>query len=162
MKHKKIKISILLLFFGLTVSAQQAALSAGGDAQGSGGTASYSYGQICYVTHFGTNGSVAQGVQQPYEISMISGINNQLINLSMQIYPNPTNDYLILNIDPFLSEGGNSLFYQLYDIKGRLIEIKKITHQIETIPMGNLETAIYFLKVSSNNKEIKTFKIIKN
>jgi hypothetical protein len=43
---------------------------AGGEATGSGGSVSYSVGQVVYTTNTGINGSVAQGVQQPYEFQM--------------------------------------------------------------------------------------------
>ena len=76
----------------------------------------------------------------------------------MQAYPNPTIDNLTLNV------GNNELSnlnLQLFDLNGRLIENRKISNAIETIGMENLAAAVYFLKVTRSNKEIKTFKIIK-
>jgi len=159
MKHKKVKLSVLLLGLGLTAQAQQATTATGGDASGSGGTVAYSVGQIVYTTNTGTNGSVAQGVQQPYEISIVTGLEDTQISLNVQAYPNPTTNYLTLNV-------GNlelsTLNFQLFDISGKLVESRKIISSTETIAMGNLSNATYFLKVSNNNKELKTFKIIKN
>lgn len=159
MKHKKVKLSVLLLGLGLTAQAQQATTATGGNASGSGGTVAYSVGQVVYTTNTGTTGSVAQGVQQPYEISIVLGIDNHSINLELSAYPNPTTDYLTLNV-------GNSelstLNFQLLDINGKLIEAKKISSTTETIRMENLPSATYFLKVTNNNQEVKTFKIIKN
>ncbi len=73
MKYKNLKLSaILLLGLGLTgLQAQTSVNATGGNASGSGGSASYSVGQVVYTTHTGTNGSVAQGVQQPFEISVV-------------------------------------------------------------------------------------------
>ncbi len=157
MKYKKVKLGALLLGCSLSAQAQQAATASGGNASGSGGTVAYSVGQIVYTTNTGSNGSVAQGVQQAYEISIVLGVENHQVNL-IQAYPNPTIDYLTLNVgDSDLS----SLNFQLYDITGKLIENKKITSSTETIHMENLPSAMYFLKVTNNNKEIKTFKIIK-
>ena len=52
MKHKKVKLSVLLLSLGLTAQAQQATTASGGNASGSGGTAAYSIGQVVYTkTH---------------------------------------------------------------------------------------------------------------
>ena len=42
-------------------------------------------GQVVYITSTGINGSVAQGVQQPYEISVITGVNETAINLEMNV-----------------------------------------------------------------------------
>lgn len=157
MKHKKLKLGVLLVGFNLSVQAQQAATASGGDASGSGGTVAYSVGQIVYTTITGSNGSVAQGVQQAYEISIVLGVENHLIHL-IQAYPNPTIDYLTLNVG---NTDLSSLNFQLYDITGRLIESKRITSSIETINMEILPSATYFLKVTNNNKEVKLFKIIK-
>jgi hypothetical protein len=158
MKHKKVKLSVLLLGLGLTAQAQQATTATGGNASGSEGTVAYSVGQIVYTTNTGTTGSVAQGVQQPYKISIITGIENNQISLNMQAYPNPTTNFLQLKVE---SEKLQDLNFQLFDLTGKLIETRKIISSTETIGMENLPSATYFLKVSNNN-EVKTFKIIKN
>ena len=159
MKHKKVKLSVFLLGLGLTAQAQQATTATGGDASGSGGAVAYSVGQIVYTTNTGTTGSVAQGVQQPYEISIVLGIEDNSINLGLSAYPNPTTNFLTLNVG---NAELSTLNFQLYDILGKLIESRKIISISETIAMENLPTATYFLKVSNNNNEVKTFKIIKN
>ena len=159
MKQKNVKFSILLLGLSLTAQAQQATTTTGGDASGSGGTVAYSVGQIVYTTNTGTTGSVAQGVQQPYEISIVLGIDNHSINLELSAYPNPTTDYLTLNVGNFEL---STLNFQLYDISGKLIESRKIISSSETIGLENLPSATYFLKVTNNTKVVKTFKIIKN
>ncbi len=161
MQHKRLKLSaILLLGIGMTgLQAQESVNATGGDASGSGGSASYSVGQVTYPTHTGTNGSVAEGVQQPYEISVVSATEETIgINLSVTAYPNPTIDILILSISEFdLSD----LSCQLYDLNAKILQNVKIISDKTTIEMGNLVPATYFVKVIQDNKEIKTFKIIK-
>jgi hypothetical protein len=159
MKHKKVKLNVLLLGLGLTAQAQQATTATGGNASGSGGTVAYSVGQIVYTTNTGITGSVAQGVQQPYEISIVLGIEDNSIKLELTAYPNPTTNFLTLNVGKAELSTFN---FQLYDISGKLIESRKIISSSETITMENLPTASYFLKVTNNNNEVKTFKIIKN
>ena len=159
MKHKKVKLSVLLLGLGLTAQAQQATTATDGNASGSGGTVAYSVGQIVYTTNTGTTGSVAQGVQQAYEISIVLGIEDNSINLELIAYPNPTTNFLTLNVGKAVL---STLNFQLYDISGKLIESRKIISSTETIGMENLPSATYFLKVVNNNQEVKTFKIIKN
>lgn len=159
-KNRKKIVALILLGFGITtVQAQQAVTANGGNASGSGGTFAYSVGQIVYTTHTGATGSVAQGVQQTYEISTTTGFENNEISLTMHVYPNPTTDLLQLKVE---SEKLQDLNYQLFDINGKLIESKKITSTTETIPMENFAIATYFLKVTNSNKEVKIFKIIKN
>jgi hypothetical protein len=158
MKHKKTITSIAFLLLGLGgLQAQENPTAAGGEATGTGGTSSYSVGQVVYTTNTGTNGSVAQGVQQPYEISTTLGINETAINLALSVYPNPTTNYLTLKV-----EDNSNLSYQLYDLQGKEIENKKVVANTTIVKMEGLPKAIYFLHVTKNNKSVKTFKIIKN
>jgi hypothetical protein len=158
-KKRTIVILKFLIFSLTTLKAQQSTTSSGGNSSGIGGTVAYSLGQIVYNTHNGSIGSVAQGVQQPYEISTISGIEDHQISLNIEAYPNPTSDFIQLKID---GEKFQDLSYQIIDVNGKLIENKKIVSSTENIPMGNLKNATYFLKVTTINQEVKTFKIIKN
>lgn len=159
---KKSKIFILLLLITLTqakISAQESVNATGSNASGSGGSASYSVGQVVYTTSTGANGSMAQGVQQPYEVSVVTAIDEAIgINLSVSTYPNPTTDNLTLEIKNFEY---SDLTYHLFDINGRLLQSEKITELQTEIIMGNLVTATYFVKVMQANREIKIFKIIK-
>ena len=158
MNHKTMKLSALLMLgFALTTQAQQANVAAGGNASGSGGTVAYSVGQVVYTTHTGSTGTVAQGVQQPYEISTILGLDDSFIQLSA--YPNPTTHNLTLEVGNIED---STLYFQLCDLGGKIIERRKITNRTEIINMENLATATYFLKVSNANNEVKIFKIIKN
>ena len=160
MKHKNTITSVAFLFLGLGgLHAQETVLPTGGEATGTGGTASYSVGQVVYTTATGTNGSVAQGVQQPYEISTTVGINETTIQLELSVYPNPTTNYLQLKVD---SEKLENLNFQLIDLQGKVIENKKVTANSTTISMEALPKAIYFLNVTKDNQVVKTFKIIKN
>ena len=161
MRHKKLKLSaVLLLGLGLTgLQAQTAVTATGGDASGSGGTVAYSVGQVVYTTNTGTNGSVAQGVQQPFEISVVTGIEEAKgINLMVSAYPNPTTDFLTLKVENY---DNTNLSYQLLDMNGKLLESKKLECNQTSIVMSNLVPATYFLKVIQGEKEVKTFKIIK-
>ena len=159
---KQIKLTVVFLAgFSLTgLNAQQAVTTAGGNTTSSAGSVSYSVGQIVCKTQIGSSGSVSQGIQQPYEISILTGLDEaQGINLVLSAYPNPAIDYVILKVENYKTE---NLTYHLYDIGGKLIESRKIVSSIETIGVENLQSAIYFLKVINNNTEVKTFKIIKN
>jgi len=158
MKHKKTMTSIAFLLLGLGgLHAQETVTTTGSEATGTGGIASYSVGQVFYTTDTGTNGSVAQGVQQPYEISTTLGINETTINLELSVYPNPTTDYLTLKVEK--TEG---LTFQLFDMQGKVIESKKVNSTSTSISLEGQPTATYFLNVVKNNQIIKTFKIIKN
>jgi hypothetical protein len=158
MKHKTTLMSVAFLLLGLEgLQAQESLTASGGDATGAGGSSSYSVGQVVYTTNTGSNGSVAQGVQQPYEISVTTGVNETTINLELSVYPNPTTDYLTLKVEK--TEG---LSYQLYDLQGKVIASKTVNGTSTNISLEEQPTATYFLNVVNNTQVVKTFKIIKN
>ena len=157
-------ISMLLASPGFTfMQAQQLHASvnaAGGNATGTGGSASYSVGQVFFTTVSSTTNSVAEGVQQPFEISVFTGVKDiKAIDLYYAAYPNPTNGKLTLKIDNFEP---NSFTFQLSDVNGKTLRNEKLTEKETVIDMSELKSAPYFLKVTNSKKEVKTFKIIKH
>jgi hypothetical protein len=167
MQHKKIKLcAFLLLVLGLTgLQAQEAIPATGGNASGSGGSVSYSVGQVVYATITETNGNVVQGVQQPYEISIETGLaGTKGITLECSVFPNPVTDFLILKVENYKTE---NLVYQLFDIHGKLLAQRKMEGPETRIDLRNPVISAYFLKVLqassvSASQVIKTFKIIKH
>ena len=152
---------VLLLFSSATTKlfSQQAVVSAGGNATGSGGSSSYSVGQLAYSYQTGTTGSVAQGVQQAFEISTLIGEEFTEILLEAKVYPNPVIDNLTLSIK---NSELNNVNYQLYDIQGKIIKSENIKSDETNITLENNSSGTYFLKINLNKTEIKSFKIIKN
>lgn len=158
---QKLSFITYLLFLSLSSNfllAQETTTSSGGNATGTNGNVSYTIGQVVYTTNSGTTGSVAQGVQQPFEIQTLLGAENFNINLQIAVFPNPTTNWLQLDIKNY---GFEKLNYQIFDINGKMVLQSKISTETTTISMENLSTNIYLLKVLDNNKEVKTFKIIK-
>lgn len=161
-KSKVLGMATLLTFILpiSTLSAQENVNTTGAYASGSGGSISYSVGQVTYKTYTGSNGSVAEGIQQPYEFWIITAIEEANdINLTFSVFPNPTSNYLLLIIN---ESNISDLSYQLYEMQGKLLQSKKIKGNQTSIDMSNLAPAIYFVKINQDKKEIKTFKIIKN
>ena len=150
---------IIVIFFSSLSYGQQALIPAGGNATGSSGNSSFTVGQIAYTTNSNANYSVAEGVQQPFEISILSVDEYIQSNIQLTVYPNPTLDYLTLNIDTLETEG---LEYSLIDINGKLLSEEKITNQLTTINFTSMPSSTYFIKVAVKDKNVKTFKIIKN
>ena len=154
------KTFILLLLCGsFNLYAQNNTLSSGGQASGSGGSVSYSIGQIAYSSLSGTNGSLIQGVQQPYEISIITSINDLTIDIKAQVYPNPTTDQLVLSIG---TEDYKNLRFVLVDLQGKILKTDRIINPTSTLDVSKFSNGTYFLRVLSKNKQIKTFQIVKN
>lgn len=153
----------LLLFITLgfiKLSAQQAITSAGKSTISNSGSISYSIGQIGYTTSIGSSGSMAKGVQQPYEISVVLGVEEATnINLSFTAYPNPTLSLLNLDVSNYNLD---FLTYQLYDINGKLLLDDKIFQKITILNIENFSSGTYLIKILDKKSSIKTFKIIKN
>jgi hypothetical protein len=158
---KKTKTITLFLFcFALTgLKAQEATTATGGNASGTGGTVSYSVGQVAYEFVSSTGGAINEGVQQPYEFLTVGIIENNNISISYSIYPNPTTSTVNLKVE---NQSLENLSFQLYDINGKQLLKEKITSNETSITMGSYASGNYFLKVTDNNKEIQTIKIIKN
>lgn len=151
-------ITLLFVFWGSTGYTQEAVTASGKDASGSGGIVNYSIGQIAYSFTSGTNGSINQGVQQPYEIISI-GVKETALTISLSVYPNPITNSLTLEIENFNTE---NLTYQLIDIQGKLLESNTITSKQTQLSTTALPPAIYFIHIIKENKRIESFKIIKN
>ncbi len=162
MTKNKLKSWAMLLTGLLMASlaqAQESINTTGGNATGSGGNVSYSIGQVAYTTNTGSNGSVAQGVQQPYEILTVA-LNENEPKISLSVFPNPVADNIILQVNELEQ---STLNFQLCDAQGKQISKGQIITKQTQINTAGLATATYFIHVvNQENKKVQTFKIIKN
>ena len=163
MLQKQLKWCLVPMFafvLAAGMQAQESVCATGGIASGSGGSVSYSVGQVVYEVQTGTTGSVVQGVQQPYEISVVSAVEEvKDMNLSVSAYPNPTADCLTLEIQ--MGEI-SSLSFQLYDIQGKLLQCESISEPEVQIELTNYASSTYFVRVLNGAIIMKEFKVIKN
>lgn len=160
LQYASLPYLLLILTFLVNPSlAQESLNTSGGNALGIGGSASYSVGQTVYTNDTANGFSIANGVQQPYEISEIVGFEKaDSISLALAIYPNPANEYLILEVKEF---NLSNISFQLIDISGKLIITQKINSIQSIVDMSQLSPAIYFITIFCENMELKKFKIIK-
>ena len=136
-------------------------ISTGSKATGDGGTVSYTVGQVAFTTATGSSGSLMGGLQQPYIIESITGIEDNRFSVGFTVYPNPTVDYIFLksNIDKVISQ---KVVYTLYNFEGKIIDKREVLEKMTFIPMKEYGSATYFLKVMVGDSEMKSFRIIKN
>lgn len=160
MIKKPCRYIILLLLFCVNINyAQTSVNSSGKTIKNESGSVSYSVGQVAYQPITQGNGSVSPGVQQPYEISEITGIPiYESVQVSM--YPNPTSDYLYIEIPEDLEN--KKLGYELYSSKGDLLQKDEDLSQKSELHLGTYIEGTYFLKITENQQFVKTFKIVKN
>jgi len=153
-----IGFSLVFIFFTPLLYSQTNTLSAGGDASSSSGSVSYSIGQIDYISASGSNASLNQGVQQPFELFIISGTGEEIL-LEVSVYPNPVSSLLSLK---FTSSNYKDTHYKIISLEGKTLKEKDIESEQTYIDMMDFPASTYLLSISKDHKEIKTFKIIKN
>ena len=175
MNHLNLKIIsllvIIMLFFsfkGISQNTQtntnnimETINTSGADATGSSGTVTYSIGQVFY-TYIGQSVyNVAQGIQhEELEKTLTTPENNVEPKTEIFIFPNPTTDYVTINMEGLEVENGPRS-YQLYDIQGMILKQNTINQSETQINLTDLSSSIYILHVYLNNKVLKTFKILK-
>lgn len=149
-------ISTTLLFTSLIFGAvgQQNAISAGGDASGAGGSASYSIGQVDYINSSGSNGNSNEGVQQPYEFFQEVGLEEEIIISA--VYPNPTTDIIQIEF-----ENAAQRTLELFDHNGKLILRSECSEAKSSLDLSALAKGSYMLSVHRMEKT-QTIKLIKH
>jgi hypothetical protein len=155
---KTILILSCALIVSFTVQSQEAIAASGGEAVGSGGTFSYTLGQVFYTATSGSNGTISHGIQKSIELFALSNPALTSVNLEAVIYPNPTSDYVMLNINDNIH---TNLSYVLLDIQGKVVSNAKINTIDTRVSLQGLSAGTYVFKVNQKNSELKTFKIIK-
>ena len=155
---KKYILGTLFLLAPFLIISQEIISSFGGDSSGSGGSSSYTIGQVFFNTIESDNGSLVQGVQQPFEVQTLSTPALLTVQLTAVTYPNPTTEFVLLKISDTALE---NLQYTLFDLNGKTIDSKKINSFSTKITMKNFGIGMYLLKLTKNNQPLKTFKIIK-
>ncbi len=162
MKKKKPKLLLLMGMGFIAAHAQttqlhSAMVSAGGDLNGSGGTASYTIGQTIYNT-VGTNETAAQGIQQAIEVN-VNGV-DEFKNITLiSVYPNPTDAFINLKIE---NQVFDQLYFLLSDITGRQVLSQSINQKNTLIDLKPLLAGTYLLTVYNQKQTFKSFSIIKN
>ena len=162
MKRLTLSIFSLLLFVGFA-SAQSAIVPAGGDAQSNGGSVSYTVGQIAVQTATSSNSSVsvAEGVQQPYEILTVGVDDYPQIALNAVVYPNPTENIAQLQLNGFeIPAGGLSAI--LYDGNGKQLQSVIVSDDLTAFQIGQYATGTYYLELRDGKRVLKTFKIVRS
>jgi hypothetical protein len=159
-KSCSIILQILILYiltgFG-KITAQEVLTTAGDSYTNANGSVSYTIGEPVIETFTGGNNILTQGFQQTN--LLVTSIDEfPGLDYEISAFPNPAAEFVKLKIG---KENIAGMQYMLYDLNGNLL-IKNTLEGTETeIPFIYLSPAEYILKVSDNNKEVKSFKIVK-
>ena len=156
MLKKLILIPTLALICLSMAQAQSAVVPGGGLLSGSGGTVSFTIGQIAIPTISGSNGSISPGVQQPLLSEMVTALTPpNLASFDISIYPNPSYDVVHVKLGQ-----EDSVPFQLMDLRGKTIYQGTLGLQEQRLNLQQLPPASYFLKVQVQGI-IKSYIVIK-
>ena len=162
MKQNHLFLTVLCVGFVMFGMAQSAIVPVGGDAQSSSGSVSYTVGQIAVQTTANSNGSisVAEGVQQPYEIQTVGVDEYPQIVLDAIVYPNPTENLAQLKLNGFeIPDDG--LRANLFDGNGKMLQSFPVTDDLTSFQIGQYATGTYYLEVKEGKRTLKTFKVVR-
>ena len=150
---------VILLFTAISANAQQVVASSGNTGSTAGYKVDWTLGEPVIETISGSNHILTQGLHQTKLLATaISEL--EFPGLEVKVYPNPTGRFLKIEI---IQTGNELFFYELTDITGRKSVLKQMHTNTEEIDMGSYVSGIYFLNVTTRNREyVTTFKIIKN
>lgn len=149
----------LFFFISFSTSAQVSLNGSCGNVSNSTGSVNYSVGQVYYKTIIGSDSNLNEGVQQPYEIFVLSNQNFDSKFLNILVYPNPTKDFLILD---YKDLDFYNHTYELFDFTGRLLQKEKVNNKVTTLNIEIYPSSTYLLVITDGKNLIKNFKIIKN
>ena len=159
---KKITLLAGLIGMAMAAFAQSAIVPVGGDAQSNGGSVSYTVGQIAVRSANNSSGiSVAEGVQQPYEILTVGVDDYPQITLNAVVYPNPTENLAQLRLNGFEIPAGG-LRAILYDGSGKRLQTFPVTNDLTSFQIGQYATGTYYLELRNGQTVLKTFKVVRS
>jgi hypothetical protein len=104
-----------------------------------------------------SNGTCTANATVAVVVNACIGI-EELSSNGISIYPNPTIDKLNIAINADLV---SITSVSIYDALGKLVMTEKLNTELTTIRTSNLDSGVYFVKIISNNREIKIGKLVK-
>ncbi len=159
MNFEKVKIIVLFLMSTILADllAQENVVTAGGNAFENSGSVSFTIGQVAFNNNLADAGTENQGVQQPYEIYLLAIAEAGIIEC--QVYPNPATEQIIIKVEDYQT---SNLRYRLLDLYGRLLVENSLIGMETIIPIQEFPSSSYYLVLSDQKENTKTFIIIKH
>ncbi|MBN2775192.1 MAG: T9SS type A sorting domain-containing protein [Prolixibacteraceae bacterium] len=157
---KPIYITIFL-FFGILINytqAQNVVANSGGHFESPQLQISWTLGEPIIETIGAGDYILTQGFHQ--SILTVTAIENiPELQVEIKAYPNPVTTKVNLSVN---SDNFQDWTYSLYNAEGKLLVSKNINTGITEIPMQMYVASNYILQVKQNNRELKSFKIVKS
>ena len=99
------------------------------------------------------SGEAKKLIDKDIKIGLSITNENQLDNISINIYPNPANDFIVIQVNSLVKK---SINVELFDITGKIIQ-KSIIYPGSTIThldTRSLHNGQYIVRFTSNNKSV--------
>ncbi len=111
-----------------------------------------------YVRSYATNSVGTQYGNQLSFTTLETSISTFEDNKLFEIYPNPTSNFVIVNLSGFENLTGLNL--QITDVTGRIVNESFVNTSNFTINLSDLEKGIYFIKIKDNENNEFVEKLI--
>jgi hypothetical protein len=147
---------VFLNFHADTIFGQHTVSTTGGHFKSTGGSTSFTVGQVAYVLKKGTGSYLNEGVQQVYT-KKTTPIEELVYLKEVQLYPNPTQETFNLIIS---TKEDVQVRYTIMDYLGKEIRNGNILSEKSEISLRDLPAGNYFISLKSK-KENRIFKIVK-
>ena len=157
--RKKLLFVVALSFMLVGMHAQEAVSSSGGSFSTATNSASWTVGQPVAGTLEGSTHTLMQGFQQNY-MTITSVEDEALTDMSIKAFPNPSHNYVNIRFEEVQLDAPRVI--SLVDMTGRELLREETREPMVRIKMSTYEPAVYFIKITCEDKELRTFKIVKN
>ena len=141
------KFTILLFTLVVYVmNGQESVSTMGQDFATSSGSLSFTLGQLSNETHDVSSWSLQEGVHQVYKNGSSFGIIKLDSEYTFGIYPNPFQNYIVIQSEADKLVGSN---YCIYDMSGRIILRGEIDSRYFRINTDFMPSASYVINITT-------------
>jgi hypothetical protein len=149
---------VVFLLLGVLMSTAQSVdrhvtASAGNEFTNSSGTITYTIGEPVTETLSSGNATATQGFHQG--IINITSVREQIKDLEISIYPNPTSDHITVKFD----EAG---LWQLHTVDGKLVSSGQLSTGSTNIDMRAIALSTYMLTIVGDDNRSNTGSVALN
>ena len=91
----------------------------------------------------------------------VTGVEDYLMSVNMNVYPNPTTDKINVQISTMNHEQLLGTEIQLYDMYGKWLSTWKVTGETTEIDLSSYAASVYFIKAVNGKRQVGVRKIVK-
>ena len=152
----KITFAFILLFISQISFSQNSLVSGGGEGSGSGGSVSFSMGQVGFQPFENSLLKISPGVQQPFELFLLSFDEAMYSSDKFKAFPNPA--YELINLETPLTGEINFL---VFDEQGKSVASGKSNESTFSFHCKNLPSGIYTMSLDNTSGNPTIIKFVK-